>query len=254
MSVGDVLGWLGVITLFALFVVTIRFIWLRALPPKTSDDSFISYAKERIAKLDAKVRKLLAERSEWKRLMHDHMRLREELENKGIVEATPVTPLLAAIGSDAMLKLDEAALRAVRTETGMEFERIRDATLPAIKRRLDRERGYGRPFDKLHLAVHSAPDGIILSGQLVDAAALSEILDGVQVLLVAGCESSQIGDALGVVPYVITMNEAVGNADAAQFTKVFWTQIGKRKKPAEALRKALELAPSGMSEYVERHF
>lgn len=170
------------------------------------------------------------------------------------VEPVTESALLVAVGSDAALKIDLTALRAVRTETGLGFTRIEDATIDRIKQHLDRARINGRPIDKLHLAVHSGPKGILLGGTLVDSVEFSEILDGVRVLLLAGCEGDSVGDYLGVVNYVVTMTEKVSNADASLFTRAFWTQIGLKKEPVEAFNQALKRSPSGMSEFVERHF
>lgn len=164
---------------------------------------------------------------------------------------TALPILIAAIGQDAALSLDLAALRAVRTQTGLEFTRIQDATIAKLKVALDRERSHGRKVN-VHLAVHSSPAGVELGGQVIDAAALSEILDGVQVLLIAGCESAQVGDFLGVVPFVVSLSEVVSHPDAAIFARQFWTGIGKGLTTARALSYALERAPSGMSEYVSR--
>ena len=164
-----------------------------------------------------------------------------------MVEARPV--LIVAIGSDAELSLDLTAFRAVRTETKMDFLRIRDATLNDLKVALDRERGRGRTTN-VHLAVHAGPTGVEMGGQIVDAVALSEILDGVQILVIAGCSAAQMGDFLGVAPYVVSMNEAVTHTDAALWSRYWWTAIGNRMTPDQALREALRRSPSGMSEYV----
>jgi len=161
--------------------------------------------------------------------------------------------LIVAIGSDATLRLDLASLRAVRTETGMEFQRIENATLGTLRQYINRARMSGRKFN-IHLAVHSGPKGVELGGQVIDSITLSEIFDGCGVLLIAGCESSEVGDFLGVVPYVITIAEKVTHENAAFFSRAFWTAIGKQMPPGPALREALQRAPSGMSEYVTRHW
>lgn len=179
-----------------------------------------------------------------------------ELERANVMRTEPVADsmLLVAIGSDAALKIDLASLRAVRTETGLSFSRIEDATLDKIKQHLDRARINGRPIDKLHLAVHSGPAGIVLGGVPVSSVQLSEILEGVRVLLIAGCEGDTVGDYLGIVPYVLSFSEKVGHSDAATFTRAWWSEIGKKKEPEEALKAALRRSPSGMSEYIEHHW
>lgn len=182
----------------------------------------------------------------------DHTDLRSlYIELDGDDKPSSLLLLIAAIGSDAALSLDLASLRAVRTATGMEFARIKDATLDALKTALDRERAHGRRCN-VHLAVHSSPLGVELGGKVIDAVALSEILDGVQVLLIAGCQSDQIGDFLGVVPAVVSFSEDVGHNDAAAFTLAWWTAIGDGLEPAAALRYALQRAPSGLQEFVTK--
>jgi hypothetical protein len=171
-----------------------------------------------------------------------------------LIEKVPPSQMLVAIASDADLKVDLTSLRAVRTNTGMEFTRIEDVTLEKLKRYLDRARINGRPYKRLHLAVHAGPEGIMMGNVLVNAVVLSEILQGIEVLLLAGCEGDVIGDYLGVVPYVITMTNKVSHTDAALFTRAFWEEIGGGREPSEALDYALDRAPSGMGEFVERHW
>lgn len=182
--------------------------------------------------------------------------VRDQLEEQNLI--TPIvsnlTPVLVAVGSDAKLKVDYASLRGVEANTGMSFRRINDATLDKIKIHLDRARKARRPFDKMHLSVHSSPQGLELGGYLIDGQEFSEILRGIKILLIAGCESSQVGDNLSVVPFVITMTEKVSHEDAAIFTENFWTEIGKDQKPIDAFDIALEYSPPTMREYVERHW
>lgn len=173
-----------------------------------------------------------------------------------IDKSSEESPLLVVIGSDVDLEIDLAALRAVQTETGMGFRRITDATLEKVVQRLNRARINGRPYDKMHMSVHTGPEGsgAYLGKQLVTGLELSEVMKGIKILLIAGCEGGSIGDVLGVVPYVVTISEEVSHGDASLFSRAFWTQIGKKKKPDDALILALQLSPSGMDEYVEGHW
>lgn len=177
----------------------------------------------------------------------------------GISAAMAQTPhahpplLIVAIGDDAALRLDLASLRAVRKATSMEFHRIPHATLAKLKTALDRQRGKGLPAN-VHLAVHSGPQGVQLSGELIDADMLSEVLDGVLVLVLAGCEGSEIADFLGVVPNVVSFSEEITHTNAAAFSRLFWTEIGYGVEPPAALERALDLAPSGLREFVVTNF
>ena len=175
------------------------------------------------------------------------------LETARTIRGSKLPVLIAAIGSDSMLSLDLASLRAVRTSTGMKFQRIQDASLASLKVALDRARMNGRQAN-VHLAVHASPQGVLLGGVLVDAVALSEILDGVQVLVLAGCQSDQLGDNLGVVPSVISFSEDVSNTDASLFARLFWEKVGRGATAENALGAALKLAPSGLGEFVIGNF
>lgn len=157
--------------------------------------------------------------------------------------------LIAAIGSDSALSIDLSSLRAVRTETGMEFLRIQNATLERLKTALYRERAHGRQCN-VHLAVHAGPLGVELGDQVIGPLILSEILDGVQILLIAGCEADQVGDFLGVVPFVVSFSEVVEHDDAAIFCRWWWTGIGNGLEPDVALHQALARSPSSLQEFV----
>lgn len=252
-TIGDILGWLAVLLLIAFTLVLMRFLWFRAKRGTTNIETIIIQEIDRldrqIQRLNMEIDNLRAERARLVRQAQDHARLRRELEEKGVVEPGRVTPLVVAIGEDSMLQLDLAVLRAVRTHTGMELIRIDDATLGKIKAVLDRLRANGRRAN-VHLAVHSDEQGVLLGGEQIDAGDLSEILDGVQVLLIAGCESSRLGDMLGVVPFVISISVEVSHGDASSFTRLFWMEIGKGLDPEEAMKLALDRAPSGMREFV----
>lgn len=212
----------------------------------------ISLLEQRVEELEGRQEFLV---SELQKAGMKNMELQRQLDvSTRNQPQTEISPVLVVIGSDAALKLDLTAMRAVQSETGMEFRRITDATFPVVKQYLDRARLNGHPYDKMHLAVRADHHGLILSGQVVDNIQFSEILKDVKILLIVGCAGSFIGDYLGVVPYVVTISETTSQADTAFFCRAFWTQIGKGKDATEALRSALRSAPSSMSEYVENHW
>jgi hypothetical protein len=162
--------------------------------------------------------------------------------------------LFLCVGPDPALALDLSVLRRVRAATGMQFLRLVDLTRRKFADTLRRERGFGRPFKLLHMAVHASAEGVQFADGFVDGSWLSERLDGVQVLLLATCNSESIGDWLGVVPYVVTFSEALGNEDAAVLTEHFWHSIALDKDPGEALDEALKHCPPAVAEYVVRHW
>lgn len=224
---------------------------IRAEHQKEIDALITKHAKE-IAGLEEA-------RGKLEKRVRDNMQLRKQLlgnkeTEKKVTQPQVTARLLVAIGEDAALQLDEASLRAVQTKTGLNFRRVRHATLDMLKDHLERARLNKRPYRNVHLAVHSTPEGIFLGGQLITGLQLSEVFKGVDILLIAGCESSKVGDKLGVVKWVVTMVEEVPNDDASVFAQAFWTEIGLGNEPPQALQLALEAAPSGMDEMVEFHW
>ena len=162
--------------------------------------------------------------------------------------------LLVCIGPDSALMLDLAALRAVRSATGLKFMRILDATQSKFDAALRRERSLGRPIELLHLALHASPEGVEFADGVADGNWLSERLFGVRIMLLASCRGDSIGDWLGVVPHVVTLSEDISHEDAAVLTQHFWHNIGLNIAPGAALDEALTHCPPAVSEYVVRHW
>jgi hypothetical protein len=162
--------------------------------------------------------------------------------------------LLVVVGGDAALRVDLAALRKVKAQTGMGFHRLTDATKEAFDRYMRRERSNGRAVRWLHMAVHASAAGVQLADGVVDGDWLSERLLGVEVLLLAGCSGDSVGDWLGVVPHVVTLAEEIGHGDASTLTEGFWTGVARGMEPGRALDAALERCAPAVSEYVVRHW
>lgn len=162
--------------------------------------------------------------------------------------------LLVVVGEDPQLRVDLAALRKVKRETGLAFHRLSKATSEAFDNYMRRERSKGRCVTLLHMAVHSSEEGIFFSDRVVDGDWLSERLLGVEVMLLAGCQGDSVGDWLGVVPYVVTLDGFVSHADAATLTEHFWLNIARGVNPDRALELALERCVPSMSEHVVRHW
>jgi cell division protein FtsB len=162
--------------------------------------------------------------------------------------------LFALIGSDDKgLGLDLASIRAVNTETGLEVKVIQDPSPEGLKTALDRAR-MQRSHIYLHMAINAGKEGYKLDDELVDASWLSSILNGVIVLVVAGTDSDYVGDFLGVVPYVVSMSGGVNHREAAIFSRLFWTEIGKGIGPTRAIKRALERSPTAIRESITTHW
>lgn len=162
--------------------------------------------------------------------------------------------LLALTGPDPSLAIDLAALRTVKAESGLDFHRIEQATRDDLDAYLRRERSHGRPVQYLHIASHADHTGVQFADGLADGAWLSAMLQGVQVLVLAGCRSDRVGDWLGVVPHVVSLADKISHQDAAILTQHFWSEIACGAGPDEALSAALRRCPPVVSEFVVKHW
>lgn len=173
-----------------------------------------------------------------------------------IDSAPPAKTVLCVLiaEDDSVLDIDLAALRQVKMATGLKFHRIMNVTRTSFDTYFRRERSLNRPVKLLHISAHASAAGVELADGLVDGAWLSERLEDVDVLLLAGCEADSVGDWLGVVPHVITLAEAINGTDAAILTLHFWLGIGNGLEPAAALDMALKRCAPTIAEYVVKHW
>jgi hypothetical protein len=169
---------------------------------------------------------------------------------------SPQSPkkLLALTGPDPALSIDIAALRTAKADAGLDFQRLEHATRDDLDAYLRRERSHGRPVRYVHIASHAGSAGIQFADGLADGAWLSAMLQGVQVLVLAGCKSDRIGDWLSVVPHVVSLADKISHQDAAILTQHFWSGIARGLKPDEALDGALARCSPVVSEFVVRHW
>lgn len=159
--------------------------------------------------------------------------------------------LLVGIGSDSSLQVDLAALRAVKTKTGLGFSRILPITFEKFHHIIADARMRGKPYRYIHLAVHANATGVKFE-RTISPLELSSELQDVKVLVIAGCESNEVGMLLGVVPYVISMRETVTHDDAMRFTEAFWINIGNGSDPEDAFYDAIAKVPN-VGEFAEIH-
>lgn len=163
-------------------------------------------------------------------------------------------PLLVCVGSDPALAYDLGMLRAVRQETGLQFDRLIHCAREDLARMLRRRRTNQRPVRWLHIACHAGPDGVLFADGVADGEWLSGQLQGVEVLLLASCRGDQVGDWLAVVPRVVTLREAISHGDAGTLAHYFWRALALGATPDAALAAALDRCPPVVAEFVERHW
>lgn len=158
--------------------------------------------------------------------------------------------LAVGIGEDRELEQDLAALRGI----GFQLATLRNVSRGDLEALLERHRSNGFPLRYLHLAVHANHNGLLFKDGLADGLWLSEHLDGVEVMVIAGCESDRVGDLLGVVPYPITMRAEITHRDASIFARAFWSAVAQGATADDALETALKRSPSAVQEMVEPHW
>ena len=165
------------------------------------------------------------------------------------------TPVLLALGADhgIELEVDLAAWRYVKRVSNLDYTVLRRATMLSIESVLNTWRENGLPIRHMQLSGHMGPDGIELADGMVTAAKLSGLLDGVEVLLLAGCEASMIGEFLRVVPAVLSVREPLSDVDSARLTRVFWALIGNSVPPGAAFVETKARLPSRLAEMLELH-
>ncbi len=165
--------------------------------------------------------------------------------------------MLVVIGEDDIaLRMDLLVIR----RAGMKFHRLSPASKAALEIYLSRKRKAGASPRYIHIAAHASAEGIRLSDGLADPEWLADRLDGVEVLLIAGCEGDNIGDVLaGIARYVITMTEPVTNAtrpglsDIGVFAETFWRAIQQGESVGNAYERALRASPSWIGEIAQLH-
>ncbi len=163
-------------------------------------------------------------------------------------------PLLVCVGPDPALAYDLGMLRAVRQQTGLQFERLINCTMEDLVRTLRRKRAHQHAVRWLHLACHADADGVHFADGTADGEWLSAQLQGIEVLLLAACKGDRVGDWLAVVPYVVTLREEISHGDAGTLAHYFWRALAEGKPPDAALDGALERCAPVVAEFVVRHW
>ena len=166
--------------------------------------------------------------------------------------------VLVVVGTeDTALKMDLMAVR----RSGVRLSRLQPATKTSLETMLNRRRKNGTPIKYIHISAHAGPDGIELEDGLADPEWLADQMQGVTVLLIAGCRGDNLGDWLaGIARYVITMSEPVRNtttpgmSDIGIFSEVFWRGIYNNRPVPVAFDEAIQMSPAWISEIAELHF
>lgn len=247
----------GVAALIVSLVALVVAVWRSAaLPAYESREEALS---RRVADLESTVKTLQTMLYDKQREVIELTERIRQLEHSAV--AAPATerpahrqrkPILAVgIGTDRMLEADLAVLRGVPE---VQLMALHDVSMRSLETLLERQRAKGSPVRYLHLAVHAGPQGVLFSDGIADGLWLSQHLSGVEIMVIAGCESAEVSDLLSVVTYPISMRDKIDNRDATIFARAFWTEIGRGATADDALGEALRRSPSAVAEMVEAHW
>lgn len=159
-------------------------------------------------------------------------------------------PLLAIVGSGDATRDDLSALR----QSGVDVLLSHPPTLAAFEKRLNHLRSLGRLPKGLHFSLHSGPDGINFEDQLATIEWLSDNISGINVIVISGCEGSEIGMSLCTVDQrIVTVQHRIEAQHASLLTRVFWTEVAKGKSVTAAFRETRRRLPPFVSELIELH-
>ena len=151
-------------------------------------------------------------------------------------------PLLLIGGTDPkILENDRNALQ----RAGADFVTVRDATKEEIKRRMQRAREDHKPFRHVHVSAHGTDEAVQLVDGPADGKWWNDVLVGVEVVFLAACHSSGVGDWLaGKNRVVVEMDSNVQDELAYQFTYLFWRSVLAGRGADEAFAMARTELPA----------
>lgn len=177
---------------------------------------------------------------------------RQDISDTGIA-GEPTATVMIAIANDAKLDLDLTALRSAAERANFRITRIYPVTYDKLTRAINRARSARTPIKYLHIAAHMNEQYVQMD-KPVTILEMSNILGGVEVLVLNGCKSDNIADHLGVVPIIISMREEVTHEDAVIFARVFWEELFINRGNGEsAYYASLRRIPAPLAEFVELH-
>lgn len=211
-----------------------------------------------------KIEELQAQLRERTDVMFEYMK-RNEVRTQApfvITQALPADQIppeknmLVALGEDQDLWSDINAIDRAQ----MKFHRLRPSSTVMFGSALNRARLNGKPFRYVHISMHTSEEGCEFQDKLATPEWLSEQLKGVEVLLIAGCESTSVGDWIsGIAKYVVTMSEPLDlgkvpmQSGIGIFTTAFWSAIKKGLSPEQAFDTAVERSPSWIEQIAYFH-
>lgn len=165
-----------------------------------------------------------------------------------------VKQFLLCQGDDYEAVLDVKTLRALRAATGLNYQRVLDATRHKLAEVLKMAPRLRRPVPMLQITLPAAAAGVTFQDKLADPAWLRRRLAGVPVLLLSDYHGEELGDWLEVVPHVVLLHAGIAAEEATIVAREFWQGIGSGKEPPAALEEALACCTAETRQLVAGRF
>lgn len=201
---------------------------------KSQEDASRRYEEE-IAQLRERIDFLLEQ-------FWNPSRLHRDLPDDGddYPHSLPAKPLVLICGPvAAFCEKDRRSLKRAQ----ISFHRIVMATRDKIAAYMRGQRQNGTVPTWVHVTAHAEDAGIDLADGIAPPEWWAEMLDGVEVVMLAACKTSTVADALAGLTTVVFTYDDIRDQDAADFTYAFWRRMRLYRDPQRAFNEAREEVP-----------
>lgn len=148
--------------------------------------------------------------------------------------------LLLICGDESFCDEDEIQLNKAR----IWFRKLEHATKESLENELNRRRQDGTLYKWVHISAHGTESGIQLSDGIVSGEWWNQQLSGVDVVVLANCDSVGVGDFLaGVVNVVVVIYGQRGSGLISTFSFSFWSELARTNNVRKAFSKAVRDVP-----------
>lgn len=257
MDVGDVIGWVGVITIFVLFWVVIYYFWRRARGGRSSmgdgDGTVLSSILRQIIKLDEQISQLLEEvdklrkaRDELKAQAQEHAKLRRELEEKNVIETEVIKRKLCVLGVwTEAAGLDPNANAKALAAAGVDYTELigERASMEWIAYELPR-----KEYTTIEFGVKGNAEGLQLFDGVATTSWLADLATEYRLetfLLFSDNSGGQGGISLAdavlrspTVTTVISVDKPIPDSIARRFARMLYARLGEGATMGAAVRQA----------------
>lgn len=152
-----------------------------------------------------------------------------------------LTPsLLLVCGNSAFGQQDENAI----TRAGMLHIRLADASFDDLAEEIQRRRLNHDLYKYVQISAHADRNGIQLKDGLANTYKLAEVLQGVELAILAGCSDIRVADKLiGSVEAVISVREEVVSELMENFSYSFWRSMNTGRSIRDSYERAKAEVP-----------